>query len=61
MAVMHWKVSTLAPGELDALHSWIDEQQELKEKGRVVPWSQEADEYGDSLFAENTYIQRYAI
>ena len=59
MAVMRWKVSTLEPDELGVLQSWINEQRKSKEQARVLPWSQEAEEYGDPLFAENTYIQRY--
>lgn len=59
MAVMRWKVSNLGPNELATLQSWIDEQRKSKEQARVLPWSQEAEEYGDPLFAENTYIQGY--
>ena len=58
MAVMRWKVGALAPEELDALRAWIHEQQNSK---NVVPWSLEADKYGDSLLAENSGIQRYVI
>ena len=61
MAVMRWKVDVLPPEELDFLHSWIKDQQKLKEEVRALPWSQEADEYGDPLFAENAYIQGYVI
>lgn len=59
MAFMRWKVSILTPEELGTLQSWIEEQHKSKEQVRVVPWSQEAKEYGDSLFAENEHIQRY--
>jgi len=61
VAVMRWKVSTLADEELDVLRSWIKGQQKLKEQARVSPWMQEADEYDDALFAENAHIQRYVI
>ena len=59
MAVMKWKVSTLTPDELNVLQSWIDDQYKTKEQARLLPWAQEANEYGDTLFAENTHIQRY--
>ena len=61
MAVMRWKADALPPEELDLLRSWIKDQQKLKGEVRVLPWSQEADEYGDPLFAENAYIQGYVI
>ena len=61
MAFMRWKVDSLTPEELDELHSWIKEQQELKEQANQLPLSQEAEEYGDPLFAENSHIQRYVV
>ena len=61
MAVMRWKVKALTTEELDVLRSWIDEQQRSKEKVRVLPWAQEANEHSDPFFAENAHIQRYVI
>ena len=61
VAVMRWKVNNLTPNELGVLWSWIDEQKKVKEQDRVEPWLKEAEEYGDSLFAENAHIQRYVI
>ena len=58
MAVMRWKCSLLAPDKMTVLHNWIGEQQKLKDARRALPWSEEAFEHGDDLFAENTYIQR---
>lgn len=59
MAVMRWKCSLLAEDELAVLRNWISEQQASKETARSLPWSEEAREHGDELFAENSYIQRY--
>ena len=61
MAVMRWKVDAMKSAELDKLHLWIDEQQKLKEQARVLPWLQEADEYADPHFAENSHVQRYVV
>lgn len=61
MAVMRWKVGALKSAKLNKLHSWIDEQQKLKEQARALPWLQEADEYADPHFAENSHIQRYVV
>ena len=61
MAVMRWKVDALKSAELDKLHSWIDEQQKLKEQAHALPWLQEADEYADPHFTENSHVQRYVI
>ena len=60
MVFMCWKVDSLTPEELDELHLWIKEQQELKEQANQLPLSQEA-EYGDPLFTENSHIQRYIV
>jgi len=59
MAAMRWKVDALTAEELDVLNLWIDEQHKSKEQARVLPWTQEADEYDDLLFVENAHIQRY--
>jgi hypothetical protein len=61
VAVMRWKCSLLNPEELTTLHNWIDEQQKIRQKTQTPPWSAEANEYGDELFAENTHIQQYAL
>ena len=61
MVFMRWKVEGLTPEELDELHLWIKEQQESKEQANQLPLSQEAEEYSDPLFAENSHIQRYVI
>jgi len=58
---MRWKCSLLTPDELATLHDWINGQRALKEKTRALPWSEEAIEHGDDLFAENTYTQRYVV
>ena len=57
MAVMCWKCSLLNPEELAKLQGWIKENRKLKNKAQL-PWSDEANEYSDKLFAENTFIQR---
>jgi len=61
IAVMHWKCSLLNADELVTLQEWIKEKRALKEKMRTLPWSMEAAEHGDDLFAENTYIQGYVF
>ena len=61
MAVMRWKCSLLSPEKRTELEDWISEQQKSKEKVRTLLWSEEASEHGDDLFAENTYVQRYAV
>lgn len=61
MAVMRWKCTLLTPDERTELETWIDEQHKSKEVARTLPWSEEANEHGDQLFAENTYIQRYLV
>ena len=58
MAVMRWKCSLLSQGERAEVHSWINDQKKLKEVVRTLPWSVEAGEHGDSLFTENSYVQR---
>jgi hypothetical protein len=58
MAVMRWKCSLLSPDERAELNSWIDHQKKSKEAARTLPWSVEAGEHGDDLFAENSYVQR---
>ena len=60
MAVMRWKCSLLSPNELTTLQEWVNEQQRAREKVWVLPWSEEAREHGDEVFAENTYVQQYA-
>ena len=59
IAVMRWKCSLLSPEELAALQDWINEQQKARKKESELPWSSEANEYGDALFSENAHIQRY--
>ena len=61
MAVMRWKCSLLTPDKMATLHNWIGEQQKSADAKRALPWSGEAIEHGDDLFAENTYIQRYVL
>lgn len=61
MAVMRWKCSLLTLDERTTLDKWIDEQRTSKEKARTLPWSEEAGEHGDELFAENVYVQRCVI
>ena len=61
VAVMRWKCSLLGPDELAVLNDWIGEQAKSKEAARALPWMTEAAEHGDDLFAENTYIQRFAL
>jgi hypothetical protein len=61
IAVMRWKCSLLDPDELNTLQDWIDEQQTARQKAQAPPWSAEANEYGDELFAENSHIQWYAL
>jgi hypothetical protein len=59
MAVMRWKYSRMPQGERDELQNWISEQQKSKEAARTLPWSVEASEHGDTLFTENSYLQRF--
>jgi len=54
IAVMQWKCSLLSPDESETLRIWIREQKALNES----PWAVETAEYGDSLVAENRYMQR---
>ena len=61
MAVMRWKCSLLNSDEITALQDWIDEQQKARRKAQGLSWSEEANEYGDNLFAENNHIQWYAL
>ena len=61
MAVMRWKCSLLTTDGLTTLQDWVDEQHKSKEKIRSLPWSDEAGEHGDGLFAENTYVQSYVV
>ena len=58
MAVMRWKYSLLNLDERTALHNWIAEQRTSKGTARALPWSEEAVEHGDDLFAENVHIQK---
>lgn len=58
---MRWKCSLLNPDELNTLQDWIDEQQKAKRMVQALPWSAEANEYGDEVFSENTYIQQYVL
>ena len=61
MAVMRWKCSRLNPEELVVLKDWIGKDRKSKNKTKALPWSDEASEYSDELFAENTYIQKYVF
>lgn len=61
VAVMRWKCSLLNADELATLRDWIEEQRKAKQNMQALPWSLEATEYGDELFAENNHIQRYAL
>lgn len=61
MAVMRWKCSLLNPNEIATLQDWIDVQHASKKKTQTLPWSEEAGEHGDEVFAENTHIQWYVV